>query len=264
MERAHPANAYNRHLVADVIYSLASLHYHELHETERARVLLLQALKIEQELLSQYPGIGEYLFYFNNILRDLRDWFGEKALYAIRDHYTAAINDQKARNVAGKDDVARLQSFYVHRAEIHRLLAQFREALADQEKAGHREVEPFLSAMHLGQQGDYDQADRAVAAMAKNASGSDSNLYSAAQCAALLAAVANSDRSLAAVKRHELVEMFAEHALEWLRASHSREYFSKPSTRYLLADDRDLESLRGRADFQAFLAEVNRPPTTGK
>ena len=42
------------------------------------------------------------------------------------------------------------------------------------------------------------------------------------------------------------------------REAHRSKYFSAPSTRYLLADDRDLEPLRSRDDFQALIARSAR------
>ena len=38
LARAHPTNGYDRHLVADVAYSLASLNYHERHRPAEARI----------------------------------------------------------------------------------------------------------------------------------------------------------------------------------------------------------------------------------
>ena len=53
-------------------------------------------------------------------------------------------------------------------------------------------------------------------------------------------------------------------AVEWLRKSRSLKYLSTPSTRFLLADDRELDSLRARDDFRALLAQPNKVPAAGK
>ena len=103
LARSHPANSYHQHLVADIAYSLASLHYHERHQPEQARVLLQKALDIEQQLVTSYPAVAEYMFYLNNLLRDLRDWFGDTArLNAVRDHFKVAITEYEAAAPAEK------------------------------------------------------------------------------------------------------------------------------------------------------------------
>jgi hypothetical protein len=47
--------------------------------------------------------------------------------------------------------------------------------------------------------------------------------------------------------------------LEWPRAARSLGFFATPSNRYLLAGDRDLDALRSRPDFQAFVSASNQP-----
>ena len=68
---------------------------------------------------------------------------------------------------------------------------------------------------------------------------------------ARIARIAGNDQSLAVPKRNELVDHLGALAVKWIRQARTRKYLSAPSTRWLLTDDRDLDSLRGRADFCA-------------
>jgi hypothetical protein len=68
---------------------------------------------------------------------------------------------------------------------------------------------------------------------------------------------------LPAAKRQELTEEYGNLAVQWLEKARSLAYLSSPSTRYLLTDDRDLDPLRSRPDFQALLARHNQSPAAG-
>ncbi len=266
LARSHPANGYYRHLVADAAYNLASLYYHERQEPARARVLLQKALDIEQELVVSFPAVSEYMFYLNNILRDFRDWFDDTArLNAVGQHFAVAIQEHEARFPAGKRDRDFLNTHYRYRGETHRLLAQYTEAVAEFNQAGCTDLATVPAAVVAAQRGDYDQAGSAAMTIAQNdRQGNGPGLYRAAQLGATLAAVVRNDRSLAAARREELGEKFCRQAVQWLQKAHALKYFSTPSTRYLLADDRELDPLRHRADFQAFLTRAHQAPRTGK
>ena len=139
---SHPANGYYQHLAADIAYSLASLHYHERHQPEQARVLFHRALDIEQQLATSFPAVAEYMFYLNNLLRDLRDWFGDLArLNAVRDHFKVAIAEYEARAPAENRDRERLNRFYMYCGETQFLLARYSEALADIKKGEFTELQ---------------------------------------------------------------------------------------------------------------------------
>ncbi len=265
LARSHPANGYYRHLIADGAYNLASLHYHERHEPARARVLLQKALAIEQELVVSFPAVSEYMFYLNNLLRDFRDWFDDTAcLSAVRDHFTVLIQEYEARLLPEKRDPVRLNSYYLHRVETHYLLARYREALADFKQAGWANVNAFPGAVVAAQRGDYDQAESVAMTIAQQERRDGPELSCAAKLGATMAAVARNDCRLAAVRREELGEKYSRQAVQWLQQAHALNYFSTPSTRYLLADDRDLDPLRHRADFEALLTRANQALRTGK
>jgi hypothetical protein len=265
MARAHPANGYHQHLVADIAYSLASLHYHERHQPDVARVLVQRALDIEQELVVRFPAVAEYSFYLFNLLRDLRDWFGDTArLNAVCDHFTVMITEYEARFPPEKRDHVRLPRYYVCRGQTRLLLGRYTDAAADFRHGGWLGLEPGAAALVDAQRGEYDAAEKAAATVAQNDSGNGAELYHAAQLGACIASAVRKDRSLPLARREKLAEHTCRQAIEWLRKAQSLKYLSTPSTRYLLADDRELDSLRSRDDFRALLAQTNAAPVAGK
>jgi tetratricopeptide (TPR) repeat protein/predicted Ser/Thr protein kinase len=254
LARSHPANGYYRHLVADIAYTLASLHFHERHEPALGRVLLAKALEIEQELAINFPAVGEYVFYLNNIVRDFRDWFDDSArLNAVCDHFTVLIQEYEKRPPPEARDQLRLARYYQHRGQIQLLLRRYSAAHADFKQSGWTELASITAARLESQRGKYAQAEATAIQLAERDPASGPNLYSAAQIGACMAAVVRHDPALASAQRQELGEKFSRQAVEWLKKAQALKYLSAPSTRYLLADDRDLEPMRSRADFQALL-----------
>ncbi len=81
---------------------------------------------------------------------------------------------------------------------------------------------------------------------------------------AYLAFLMRNDRSVPAAQREELAEKYGSEAVQWMQKARSMAYLSSPSTRYLLTDDRDLDPLRTRGDFQALLARQMEKPRAGK
>jgi len=81
---------------------------------------------------------------------------------------------------------------------------------------------------------------------------------------ARLAKMAGNDRSLAAATKKELTGHFGKRAVEWIQKAQTLKYLSAPSTRWLLADDRDLDPLRERADFRALLTTRTKTSKSAK
>ncbi len=262
LARSHPANAYDLHLVADIAYSLASLNYHECRRPGPARALLQKGLDIELNLALSHPDVGEYMFYLNNILREFRDWFADKdRLIALCGQFTAAIkgNDSNLPGLSRDRDC--IMRCYGQRALIQHLLGRHREALS-----GISDVVPPTQAelaLAQAQEGNYAAAESIAKSLAQTVGGSGADAYNAAQVAAYLVFVVSNDRSLPAAKRQELTEKYGNLAVQWLEKARSLAYLSSPSTRYLLTDDRDLDPLRSRPDFQALLARHNQSPAAG-
>ena len=246
-------------------YSLASLYYHERHDPAQARGFFQKTLDIELELTTTYPGVGEYMFYVNNLIRDLRDWYGDQAgLEAVIKHFTVAINEYEARYSPEKRDRLHSANYYFFRGEAQFLLARYAKALADFKRCESDQAAAGAAALINAQRGSYDSVFRAATTKAKNDSGSGAEFYQAAQLVARAIAISREDRSLSSEARQELAEKLGRQAVEWLRKARSLNYLSTPSTRYLLADDRDLEPLRSREDFRALVAQARNVPPAAK
>ena len=259
--RSHPANGYYQHVVADIAYSLASVDFHELHQPDQARVFLERALDTELKLTARYPTAIEYGFYLGNLIRDLRDWFGDKTrLTALRDHFTAAIQERAAQLPAETRVDEQLARAYGDRAVVHRLLTRYREAVADSSQLSP--PNPVCVALSRAQEGDYAAAESALNTLAPG--GDSTNAYEAARVAAYLSLVIRNDRSIPTARRDELAEKYAASGVQWLENARTSGYLSSPSTRYLLADDRDLDPLRSRTDFQALVARHAAVSEAGK
>ena len=143
------------------------------HQPIQARAALEKALDIELKLNMSYPGANEYGFYLSNLLRDLRDWFGDTArLTALCDHFTAAIQGHEAKMPAETRVDEQVAGWYIERAVINHLLARHGEALVDISK-----VEPAhlaYLAFARAQQGDYAAAESAAKTLRKERKAAES------------------------------------------------------------------------------------------
>jgi hypothetical protein len=199
------------------------------------------------------------------MLRDCRDWFGDTGpLQAFRDRQTMAIaeHEKKQRSASEQSDRLRMESYHLRLAAVTRMLGHYsnqandwRNALANDDSGkDSRPIKAFL----LAQQGEYARAESEAATLAASDRGNGHGYFMAAQICARMVTIAGDDRSLALASKKALSDHLGTLAVEWLRQAQTRKYLSAPSTRWLLADDRDLDALRARADFRALLATRER------
>ena len=191
----------------------------------------------------------------NNLLRDLRDWFGDTArLDAVLDRFRGPSGAPGAFPPKKRDSV-RLGCYYGYCSLIQGLLGQYGEALSDCKQFG--EADPSSAARLQAQRGDYDQAEAGAKAIAARwISGNGRSLYTvgAGQWLRWLQSFATIALWPAA-RREELGEKYGRQAVQWLQEAQTLKYLSAPSTRYS-ADDRDLGPLRSRDDFRALLSSI--------
>jgi tetratricopeptide (TPR) repeat protein len=266
LARSHPANGYYRHTVADVAYCLASLAYHERRQPAEARRLLQKALGIEEELTARFPTVSEHAFYLNNVIRDFCDWFGDIGpLEAAHDRLMKKIAE--CEQEAGPDpepgNRELREILKVRHLWIERLLSLYRKIGDGRVRASSPgdwcPILPPNEPMLLARARKYTEAANAAADWAASDKGNGNLLYPAAQSCAAIVTLARSDRSLAATPKKDFAEFWSKRAVEWLQKAQALKYFSSPSTRWLLADDRCLDPLRERADFQALLTAAGLP-----
>jgi tetratricopeptide (TPR) repeat protein len=264
LARRHPATAYYRHLVADNYYNLGTFLYHERHNPQEARLALGKALDIEEELVLRYPEVGEYVFYLGNLLRDFRNLFDDtRRLETALERFTSALREHEAGHPSpAAEQVPAAALLHLGRAHVLGLLGRHTEALAESRKAQalvseeqRGGIDEYWEASALVQQGELAPAAALAARLAGKAGDDGTRHYRAAVVYARLAG-ASAQGSPAAGGQGPPAEEYGARAVELLRRARARQYFSAPSTRYLLRVERDLGPLRGRADFQKVLAEV--------
>jgi hypothetical protein len=117
-------------------------------------------------------------------------------------------------------------------------------------RPAHEVVNEYWAASAQVQQGELAAAAALVARLAGKA-GDNAGTYH--YTAALVYA-----RLSGAAADHAEAEEYGARAVELLRQARTGHYFATPYTRYLLQTERDLGPLRGRADFQKLLADVER------
>jgi tetratricopeptide (TPR) repeat protein len=260
LARSHSANGYFRHFVADIAYSLASLAYHERGQPSEARPLLEQALEIEENLALSFPTVAEYGYYWAILLRDFRDWFGDTGPALVwRDRLNSLIAEleREARSHPEELDRDRLAIYVSGLMYVDFLLGRYQDAEADARRAVALGLDyhprELTRVFLLAEQGNYRGADAETAAVAASNAGNGTILYQLAQTSASLVKIVGNDRSLSTAKKQELGEKFGKQAVDSLRKSRALKYLSSPFTRWLLADDRELDPIRDRADFRELL-----------
>ena len=78
--------------------------------------------------------------------------------------------------------------------------------------------------------------------------------YDLACVAALCGPTARADLARPLPWRERFAERAARQAIAWLHEAHKAGFFKSQATRDHMSKDTDLDSLRGRADFKAFVA----------
>ena len=83
-------------------------------------------------------------------------------------------------------------------------------------------------------------------------------LYNLACVYSLAATATRKDAALTPADRHQMAEQYAARAVELLANAHAVGYFTVATKLDRLKQDRDLEALRGRADFQQLLSRLEK------
>ena len=85
------------------------------------------------------------------------------------------------------------------------------------------------------------------------------DLYNLACVAALAAAAARTDPTLAESTRASRSESFGETAMSYLNRAEAVGFFRNPANAAHFHKDSDLDSLRDRDDFRRFASAIGRP-----
>jgi hypothetical protein len=233
--------------------------------------LLQKALDIEEDLTFSFPAVAEYGFYFGNLLRDFRDWFGD--IGPLEDHHDRLkkrIAECEKEVPPGLEQGNRelLEAYKLSHLSVERALGLYRETSDDRLRASAAgnwcPILPPNEPMLLARAGKYAEAATEAASWAADDNGKGNSLYYAAETCAGVVKLARGDPSLATTAKKEFVELWSKRAVEWLQKAQALKYLSAPSTRWLLVDDRSLDPFRDRADFRALIGSQNGTTKSAK
>jgi serine/threonine-protein kinase len=170
--------------------------------------------------------------------------------------------------------------WFTARLSEERNLARREQKRAEEQEQLAREQQRLAEAQKVTAQHERDEADRqrarAQALLYRSCSLVDENawttielknelhrnfvpggfLYGMACVYSLASAATRTEAALTADDRNRLAEQYAVRAVELLRHSHSAGYFDVPAKRDRLLQDKDLDPLRSRPDFQQLTAQV--------
>jgi tetratricopeptide (TPR) repeat protein len=251
---ANPAVPDYRHQLARFDAEIGGL-YAATHRFEPAEAALRQALTFLQELdAERYPerpvavlraycwgGLGA-------VCRDQGRCDEALAWYA-----RAAEALQAGAPDPGAADVVAM--IHEGRALTLDLLARFRDALADWDKAAEHTPQPHRArlraarAVTLAHAGDVAQALAQVAPLVEDEKAAAKTLYHSARVYALGAGAA---------RQGPQAEQFGAKAVGLLRRAHEARLFQEPAEMARLTSDSDLQSVRARSDFRDLLELLER------
>jgi serine/threonine-protein kinase len=253
LAREHPAvHKYQEDLANS--YNNLGIHYFGTGRLAEAVATQQKALAIKEKLLERNPGdlqlavnlagsccnLGMALRAQHKAAESL-PWFG-KAVKALQE-----VLKREPRHERGREFLCKS---YGGRAEALEALKRHSEALADWDQAlryGDEEERPSLRlrrSLALGRMGKYAEAEREAEEIARLPELPGVVLYNLACVHALCA------RDKARADRQ------AERALELLRRAEVEGYFRAAARREQFRTDGDLDGLRSRKEFEAFVRKV--------
>jgi tetratricopeptide (TPR) repeat protein len=160
----------------------------------------------------------------------------------------------------------RLRDAWWGKAEALTTLAQYPDAIAAWDHAVAL-ADPsqlvYLKVFRLtalARTGEYEQAIIEVDPLAVQARANGEAMFHVARVYALAAHSAAADSKLTQADRARRAGEIAERAVDNLKLAQTKGYFANAVARDALAKNPDLDSLRGRPDFQKLLTDINTKP----
>jgi serine/threonine-protein kinase len=222
------------------------------------------ALKSFQEAERVYQALGGQFFQLAGIRAQLSALFGADqadagaAVKAQRQRYADQAMDDLQRYVRGGGPLtaAQLKSEaalqpLAGRADFQALVAE-RQAL---EKAVAANDERERRASRFALDGDHARAVAEVQPVVTSKYAHRLDYYNAACVYSLASAAVARDTKLSAAERSRLGKEYADRALELLHQAAAKGYRQRADIVHMKGDT-DLDPLRGRADFQKFLSDL--------
>jgi hypothetical protein len=125
---------------------------------------------------------------------------------------------------------------------------------------GDRDSTRLSRAIALAKLGKYDQAVAVAEELAGRPKADSIVVYPAACVLSLASAAAGRDAGRAPAERQQLAERYAAAAVALLLRLQSQGYFQKTGNLAFMQEDKDLDPLRQRPDFQKLMAELGKKP----
>jgi hypothetical protein len=171
-----------------------------------------------------------------------------------------AVLKRDPRSLVAADILWRV---YYHRALALTDLKRHAEAAADWEQfvlVAPAEYRPFgrvPRADSLARAGQVEQAMKEAEAVGRLPKLPGDLLYDLARVASLCSAGVARDAAQPLARREHLAEARARRAVAWLQAAHQAGQFKTKANRLHMSKDADLDPLRQRDDFKAFIAGLS-------
>jgi tetratricopeptide (TPR) repeat protein len=157
-----------------------------------------------------------------------------------------------------------LRNSFKGRGNAQFLVERYAEALADLDRAlelddGSGRLSLRLDrGRTLARGGDHRAAGAEAESIARLGAAKGNTAYTLARIHALAAAAARRDDRLTAPEQDKQAERYAQAALAWLRGVSAAGWFRRAGNLQALREDKDLDALRARDDFQRLLREAEQ------
>ena len=237
--------------------------YHRTLQKEKAAAAYQRALALLEPLVQSHPRLIDPARQLSVAYRGLGDLISHDQPTAALEWFTRAVQAAEGARYQAPVNVhvrEALGNAYFGRAYALCHLRRLEDARPDWERAialmkGQRAVTIRLTlAGFLAQAGQQTPAVEQVERVLGSESLDGDNLYNAACVFALSSAAVRRDAPLAAIDREQRAEHYAIRALALLRQAQAAGLFTAAINREFLRNETDLDALRPRADFAAWLA----------
>jgi serine/threonine-protein kinase len=274
LSKAHPeVTQYQADLAQALIYlgllqSGTGKPQEALKSLDQARDIWLRLSQAHPEVTVYQAGLASAWNNLGNLQRETGK--AEEALKSLNQAIPLLV---AARQREPQNPTYRLYHRNAHRSRAETLgkLGRHRDAVADWDEAlrlntipAHNVFLGFLRVAALARAGDHRRAMDEAEEIARGQPPSGSLLYNLACAAALSAAAVARDAGRPLPERDKQAEAWSLQAVDLLRRAAEAGYFDVPANRARLDKDDDLDFLRSRDDYAAFVRTLPPVAASGK
>jgi tetratricopeptide (TPR) repeat protein len=266
LDRDHGGAPQHRDALAEAYNEVGSF-YADTRQAKKAEEAYGNALQFREELVAKYPDVTAFATGLGGVCCNLGHVAsGEERSEKAREWYDMSIRALAKPAQDPKNTQARtfLGNAHAGRAGIFLKLNRPKDAVADLDRVLELRTGPgvyqvrFLRAVTLLKLKDHARVAADAAVLARPHPIPKNTLYALAALYALANEAAQQDDALTPEAKGEFSEQYAAESIKLLRRAHAAGMFQPPTVRANVRRNRDLRSLHGRADFKAFLDELER------